>query len=59
MKVVNIKSNLANIITSSSLWHLGKDSHNALSELVETLNDFINKHNLLDKNPQCKNRRVG
>jgi len=47
--MIKMKKDLANIITSSSLWHLGRDAHNALSELVETLTDFINKHNLLDK----------
>lgn len=32
---------IAHIISDSSLWNLGKDAHNALSELTCAIVDFI------------------
>jgi len=43
-----IKEQLAKIIVNSTLWNIGKDGHNALSELVEAIFDFIKKTGVSD-----------
>ena len=35
------KKEIAEMITTSTLWNFGKDGHNALSELTETIYDII------------------
>lgn len=37
MTEFEIKAKLAKIIVNSSLWEIGTDGHNVLSELVETI----------------------
>jgi hypothetical protein len=36
------REQLAEIITSSTLWNIGRDGHNALGELIETLYEAVN-----------------
>ena len=36
------REQITEIITTSTLWNVGKDGHNALSELVETLYEAVN-----------------
>jgi hypothetical protein len=40
---VNLEHNIAKIITDSSLWNLGKDSHNALSELTKSILELVSQ----------------
>jgi len=40
-KLLDMDEKIADIITSSSLWNCGKDSHNALSELTISISDMI------------------
>lgn len=36
-----MKKSIAKVITGSTLWNVGKDGHNALGELVESLKKEI------------------